>query len=101
MYVTVSLPTGIEAGGADQFFAIPANAVFLVGEKRYVFVQNSETSFSRQEIRVSREIAGRAIVKGLEQNQRVVTDGNLYMQQILLRSAASRQDSTPAQGSRP
>jgi len=50
---------------------------------------------------VSREIAGRAIVKGLEQNQRVVTDGNLYMQQILLRSAASRQDLTPAQGSRP
>ena len=101
MYVTVSLPTGIEAGEGDQFFAIPANAVFLVGEKRYVFVQNSETSFSRQEIRVAREIAGRAIVKGLEQNQRVVTDGNLYMQQILLRAAASRQDSTPTQGSRP
>lgn len=101
MYVTVSLPTGIEAGGADQFFAIPANAVFLVGEKRYVFIQNSETSFSRQEIRVAREIAGRAIVRGLEQNQRVVTDGNLYMQQILLRAAASRQDATPAQGSRP
>lgn len=101
MYVTVSLPTGIEAGGEDRFFAIPANAVFLVGEKRYVFIQNSETSFSRQEIRVIREIAGRAIVKGLERNQRVVTDGNLHMQQILLRAAASRQDAAPAQGSRP
>ena len=75
--------------------------MFLVGEKHYVFIQNSETKYTRQEIRVIREIAGRAIVMGLEINQRVVTDGNLYMQQILLRSASARPESGTPQGSKP
>ena len=101
MFVTVSLPVGLESGAADRLFSIPSTAVFLVGEKRYVFIQNSETKYTRQEIRVIREIAGRTIVMGLEINQRVVTDGNLYMQQILLRSASARPESGTPQGSKP
>ena len=101
MFVTVSLPVGLESGAADRRVSIPSTAVFLVREKRYVFIQNSETKYTRQEIRVIREIAGRAIVMGLEINQRVVTDGNLYMQQILLRSASARPESGTPQGSKP
>ncbi len=102
MYVTVGLRSGMGVGGSsDRLSSIPSTAVFLVGETRYVFVQQSETSYARREIRVIREIAGRALVTGLDRNQRVVTDGNLYMQQILLRAAAGRTETPGATGGRP
>lgn len=98
MFVNVSLPLSIEADAGNRQFSIPSSALFLVGEKRYVFVQATETSYSRQEVQVYREIAGRSIVRGLSMNQRVVTDGNLYLQQILTRStkAAPGAAETPA-----
>lgn len=98
MFVNVSLPIGIEGDAGDRQFSIPSSALFLVGEKRYVFVQTTETSYSRQEVQVYREIAGRSIVRGLSMNQRVVTDGNLYLQQILTRSTKATPDGaeTPA-----
>lgn len=89
MFVNVSLPVGVESGTTDRQFSIPSSAVFLVGEKRYVFVQATETSYTRQEVQVYREIAGRSIVKGLSMNQRVVTDGNLFLQQILTKVGKS------------
>lgn len=86
MFVTVNWLGGVEDDAANRLFSIPSSALFLVGEKRYVFIQATETSYTRQEVQVSREIAGRSIVRGLSLNQRVVTDGNLYLQQILMRS---------------
>lgn len=86
MFVNVSLPLGVESDSVDRQFSIPSPAVFLVGEKRYVFIQATDTSYTRLEVQVNREIAGRSIVRGLAMNQRVVTDGNLFLQQILTRS---------------
>lgn len=101
MYVTVGLQSAMAGAAADRLSSIPSTAVFLVGETRYVFTQQSETSYTRREIRVIREVAGRALVTGLDKNQRVVTDGNLYMQQILLRAAAGRTETPGATGGRP
>lgn len=87
MFVNVNLVDGSAGVQESSRFVVPTTAVFLVGEQRYVFVQVGDSSFARQEVRVTREIAGRSIVAGLSQGQRVVTDGNLYLQQIMLRSA--------------
>lgn len=86
MFVNVNLQSSGSGSSEENRFVVPSSALFLVGERRFVFLQASDTSFARQEVRVTREIAGRSIVSGLTLGQRVVTDGNLYLQQILLRS---------------
>lgn len=86
MFVNVNLSDGDTKPEDHTRFVVPSSAVFLSGEKRFVFVQASDTSFARQEVRVTREVAGRSIVEGLTPGQRVVTDGNLYLQQIMLKS---------------
>lgn len=98
MFVNVNLIDGGAAPEETSRFVVPTSAVFLVGEKRYVFIQASDTSFARQEVRVTREIAGRSIVVGLAQGQRVVTDGNLYLQQIMLRSSKPASPAPAAKG---
>ncbi len=96
MFVQVSLPMRGVQDESDQQLVIPASAVFLMGEKRYIFIQHSETRYTRQEVTVIREIAGRAIVTGISLGQLVVTEGNLYLQQILMRAerAAAAQPSS-------
>ena len=98
MFVQVNLPLRGSQDGTVQQLVIPASAVFLMGEKRFVFIQHSETRYTRQEVTVIREIAGRAIVTGVSLAQLVVTEGNLYLQQILLRAerAAAAQSSPGA-----
>jgi hypothetical protein len=54
--------------------------------KRHVFVQDDDSSFTRTPVQVLTEQAGRAAVTGLKPGQRVVTEGNLYLQQILSRN---------------
>lgn len=94
MFVQISLPMRGAQDGADRQLVIPATAVFLMGEKRYVFIQNSETRYTRQEVTVIREIAGRAIVTGVSLAQLVVTEGNLYLQQILVRAERAQRAAT-------
>lgn len=86
MFVNVNLQSADLSSKDENRYVVPSSAVFLSGEKRYVFIQSGDTSFQRQEVNVTREIAGRSIVSGLSLGQRVVTDGNLYLQQIMLKS---------------
>jgi membrane fusion protein, heavy metal efflux system len=79
MFVSVNLPDG-EAPGAT----IPSKAVFLKGDKHYVFVEEQAGKFARQEVSIGTEQNGRLLVlAGLHPGQRVVTDGCLLLQQIL------------------
>jgi len=79
MFVNVNLPA-VETPGTS----VPAKAVFLKGEKHYVFVEQEPGQFTRQEVQIGPEHNGRIIVlAGTQPGQRVVTDGCLLLQQSL------------------
>ena len=79
MFVSVNLP-----GQGESRASVPAKAVFLKGEKHYVFVEEHPGEFVRQEVRTGAEQDGSVlIVAGVQPGQRVVTDGCVLLQQIL------------------
>ena len=64
--------------------SVPSKAVFLNGEKHYVFVEGQPGQFDRQEVTVGVEQDGHVLVRsGLQPGQRVVTDGCILLQQSL------------------
>jgi cobalt-zinc-cadmium efflux system membrane fusion protein len=79
MFVSVTLPDG-KARGAS----VPAKAVFLKGDKHYVFVEEQPGRFARREVQIGAEQNGRVVVLvGAQLGQRVVTDGCTLLQQML------------------
>lgn len=79
MFVNVNLPDAGTPG-----ISVPAAAVFLKGEKHFVFVQEKPGEFTRQEVAIGSEQAGRALVlNGLQAGQQVVTDGCVLLQQLM------------------
>jgi len=80
MYVSVDVAAGDRPVGVE----VPAKAIFLVGDDRYVFVEAAPGRFQRQRVAVGAERSGHvAVIGGLAAGQRVVTDGSLLLQQIL------------------
>ena len=79
MFVTVEVGIGAQQEGAD----VPAKAVFLKGEKYFVFVEEARGRFSRREVKAGPEHLGRLrILEGLQPGQRVVSDGSLLLEQL-------------------
>jgi cobalt-zinc-cadmium efflux system membrane fusion protein len=79
MFVNVILP-----GGGASNISVPAAAVFLKGEKHFVFVQEKPGLFTRQEVAIGAEQDGRVLIlNGLQAGQQVVTDGCVLLQQLL------------------
>ena len=79
MFVNVILP-----GGATHDLSVPAAAAFLKGEKHFVFVQTKPGEFTRQEVAIGSEQAGRVLIlNGLQAGQQVVTDGCIFLQQLM------------------
>ena len=79
MFVDVVLPAESSAA-----VSVPAEAVFLRGEKHFVFVGERPGEFSRHEVNIGTEQGGRVVIlSGLEAGQRVVTDGCVFLQQIM------------------
>lgn len=79
MFVTAR----IEATGFDGI-AVPSKAVFLADNHHYVFVRLDAHRFERREIQPGASLPGvTEVAKGLEPGAQVVTDGNLYLQDIL------------------
>lgn len=80
MFVTVDLALGGSAGSAE----VPAKAVFLRGERHFLFVEEGRGQFSRREVRAGPERDGKVpVLDGLQAGQRVVTDGALLLEQLL------------------
>ncbi len=78
MFVTVAIPT--PTGGKPQ---VPAKAVFLLGEKRYLFVEVAPGKYRRQIVRTGPERDGKvAVVEGVEPGTRVVVEGNLLFTRL-------------------
>ncbi|WP_255581677.1 efflux RND transporter periplasmic adaptor subunit [Cupriavidus sp. AU9028] len=82
MFVTARLEAEAITGTA-----VPDKAVYLVENRHYAFVRRGERRFERREIQPGVTVGGITEVKaGLQDAAEVVTDGNLYLQD-LLRSA--------------
>src|SRR5262249_31784936 len=79
MFVSVELP-GPSQNGVD----VPSEAVFLKGDKHYVFVEETRGAYLRREVQVGPEHDGKTLVTdGLESGQKVVTDGGLLLDQMI------------------
>lgn len=66
---------------ASQSLRVPASAVFLVGDKRYVFVDEGQGHYLRQQVEAGAEFDGWVdILNGLKAGESVVTEGNLNLQ---------------------
>jgi membrane fusion protein, heavy metal efflux system len=80
MFVSINLPDARERFAAS----VPNKAVFLKGDKHYVFIERQPGQFARKEVQVGPEQQGQiAVVAGLDAGQRVVTEGCVLLQQIL------------------
>jgi cobalt-zinc-cadmium efflux system membrane fusion protein len=79
MFVTGEI-TDASGGGV----LVPAQAVFLVGDRHFVFVEDGKGRYTRTEVNRAGEVSGRvAVSAGLKPGQRVVTGGSLLLQQVL------------------
>jgi len=79
MFVSVELPVGQQPG-----FDVSPKAVFLKGEKYYVFLETGPGQFERTEIKVGPEHEGKIqIIAGVQSGQRVVTNGVLLLEQLM------------------
>jgi cobalt-zinc-cadmium efflux system membrane fusion protein len=80
MFVNLTLPYSQKTYAAS----VPQKAVFLKGDKHYVFVEQQPGHFARHEVQVGPEQQGQiAILAGLSAGQRVVTEGCVLLQHIL------------------
>ncbi|MBI3414817.1 MAG: efflux RND transporter periplasmic adaptor subunit [Verrucomicrobia bacterium] len=78
MFVSVEI-----AGEAKPGLDVPAKAVFLKGEKHYLFVEQARGQFQRREIQTGPEHDGKILVRdGLQPGQRVVADGAMLLEQL-------------------
>lgn len=63
-----------------QALQVPSAAVFLVGEQRYVFVEEGSARYVRRAVHAGRERDGMIeIPSGLKEGEKVVTEGNLHL----------------------
>lgn len=86
MFVTAR----IEAAGFEGI-AVPARAVFLADNHHYAFVRVDAHRFERHEVKVGASLPGiTEVVSGLEPGMQVVTEGNLYLQDILRDASATQ-----------
>lgn len=79
MFVTIGVP-------ASDVVAVrvPARAIFLAGDRHYVFIEDQPQQFVRQEIKTGPELDGLVEVEsGVQIGQRVVTDGCILLEQLL------------------
>ena len=79
MLVTVDLaslqPVGI---------SIPSKAVFLKGEKHYVFLQEAPGQFTRRQIKIGPERDGKIpVLEGIQPGERVVCENSLLLEQMM------------------
>ena len=85
MYVTAEFEPPARSG-----VSVPTKAVFLNGSRHFVFVEQAPGQFVRVEVKADGEAGGVMLVRdGLSVGQKVVVDGALFLQQILLAKGAA------------
>ncbi len=95
MFVKADFP--IAAAVATSPAQIVATAaVLLDGEDHYVFIADNDKTFVRVPVHIVREQPGRTTVTGLKEGQKVVVEGNLYLQQRVISMPAPQPASSEA-----
>lgn len=85
MFVSATLPLAALRGSV-----VPASAVILEGDKHYVFIAQSTTSFARREVQVGAASKNLLpVVSGLQPGEKVVTQGAVYLAQMLKKAEQS------------
>jgi cobalt-zinc-cadmium efflux system membrane fusion protein len=85
MYVIGELKIGTAPG-----VVVPSKAVYLRGDRYFVFVENSERSFTRRQVTIGAAFnQSQVVLAGLKVGEKVVVDGALLLQRILA-SAGNR-----------
>ena len=80
---------------ASAALQVPAAAVFLVGEQRYVFVAEGPGRYLRRAVTTGREHDGKvAIQSGVSAGEKVIVEGNLHLLKFF--KAAPAQSATGA-----
>lgn len=79
MFVTAELNIANASG-----MVVPAKAVFLRGDRNFVFIQSGEGVFTRQPVTLGTAFNGSQIVlDGLKPDDKIVVDGTLLLQRML------------------
>ena len=79
MFVTAKLQAASFKG-----IAVPSKAVFLAENRNYAFVRTGQNTFERRALKLGVSLPGTTeVLEGLKEGDAVVTDGNLYLQDIL------------------
>ncbi len=79
LYVTVEVPDAVPLS-----LQVPSKAVFLRDNQYYVFVERGAGQYQRQAVRLGSEREGKvAVLDGLKQGQRLVTEGCLLLQSLM------------------
>jgi membrane fusion protein, heavy metal efflux system len=79
MYVTAEVKTGLAPG-----MVVPAKAVYLRGDRNFVFVETAPAAFTRKPVTLGTAFNGSQVVlKGVSAGEKVVVDGALLLQRIL------------------
>ena len=86
MYVNSEVQGPARAGKA-----VPAKAVFVLGNQHYLFAEEAPGRFVRVAVEAVEDRGGAVIViQGLPATQRIVVDGSLFLQQILVQKGGDR-----------
>ena len=79
LYVSVEIPDAV-----PQSLQVPSKAVFLRANQYYVFLEIGDGQYQRRPVRLGSEREGKvAVLEGLKQGQRLVTEGCLLLQSLL------------------
>lgn len=79
LYVTVEIPDAV-----PMSLQVPSKAVFLRDNQYYVFLETGNGDFQRHPVKLGSEREGKvAILEGLQEGQRLVTEGCLLLQSLM------------------
>jgi cobalt-zinc-cadmium efflux system membrane fusion protein len=79
MYVTAEVKTPAASG-----LVVPAKAVYLRGDRNFVFIETAPRSFTRRPVILGTAFDGsQVILQGVKVDEKVVVDGALLLQRIL------------------
>jgi cobalt-zinc-cadmium efflux system membrane fusion protein len=79
LYVTVEVPDVVPAS-----LQVPSKAVFLRDNQYYVFLETAAGQYQRRPVKLGSEREGKvAILDGLKQGERLVTEGCLLLQSLM------------------
>ncbi len=72
--------TAVVALPASDALQLPAAAVFLMGDRRYVFVEQGNGRYIRREVQVAAARDGwLTVASGVSEGEKVVVEGNLHL----------------------